>query len=89
MEIVFLLAAELDLFQAYEQSGEPLHNKIDATLDQLKLHPRIGPMFKEPFRRKLIIKTPYAIYYTIEGERIIIHAIVDQRQNPDSVTSRL
>lgn len=89
MEVVFLLAAELDLFQAYEQYGEPLHAKIDATLEQLRHHPQLGPSFKDQFRRKLVIKSSYAIYYITEGDRIIVHAIIDQRQNPDTIIARL
>ncbi len=39
MEVAFLLSAELDLFQVYEQHGDALHDKIDTALQFLQAHP--------------------------------------------------
>jgi hypothetical protein len=39
MEVIFLLSAELDLFQAYEQHGDALHDRIDtAQISGVRLH---------------------------------------------------
>jgi len=67
MEVVFLLAAELDLFEAYERHGENLHDKIDAAIEHLRNHPKIGTSFRGKFRRKLVMRSPFSIYYAIEG----------------------
>ena len=89
MEVVFLLAAEVDLFNAYERHGDALHDKIDAALRLLQAHPEIAPRFRDRFRRKLVLRSPFAIYYTVEGNRIIVHAIFDQRQDPQKIIDRL
>jgi len=89
MEIVFLLSAEIDLYSAYERGGDSLHLQIDAALSFLKSQPEIGSVFKGGFRRKLVIRTPFAIYYTCEGQRIIVHGIVDQREDPEKIWARL
>jgi plasmid stabilization system protein ParE len=89
MEIVFLLSAELDLFQAYEIHGEPLHTKIDAALKLLVSHPEMAPSFGRGFRRKLVLRSPFAIYYTIEGQRMIIHGVINQREDPKTILARL
>jgi plasmid stabilization system protein ParE len=89
MDVVFLLSAELDLFQAYEQHGDALHDKIDTALQFLQAHPEFAPKFRNPFRRKLVPRSPFAIYYTVEGSRLIIHAVFDQRQDPQKILDRL
>jgi plasmid stabilization system protein ParE len=89
MEVIFLLSAELDLFQAYEQHGDALHDRIDTALKFLQAHPEFAPKFQNRFRRKLVPRSPFAIYYTVEGGRLIIHAIFDQRQDPLKLLERL
>lgn len=45
--------------------------------------------FRNRFRRKLVPRSPFAIYYTVEGGRLIIHAVFDQRQDPQKILDRL
>jgi plasmid stabilization system protein ParE len=89
MEVVFLLSAELDLFQAYERHGDALHDKIDTALQFLRAHPEFAPTFRNRLRRKLVARSPFAIDDTIEGNRLIIHAVFDQRQDPQKILARL
>lgn len=88
-EIVFILAAELDISSAYEIHGEALHEKIDAELRLLQQHPEIGPVFKGRFRRRLVLRSTFAIYYSVEGERIVVCGVTDQRQSPEKIEERL
>ncbi len=39
--------------------------------------------------KMLAKRFPFAIYYDIEEENVIVHAILDTRQNPSFVESRL
>jgi plasmid stabilization system protein ParE len=89
MEVDFLLAAEVDLLEAYERHGEGLHTKLSAAIELIKGHPEIGPTISRKIRRKLVRRSPYAIYYVLETSRIVIHAIVDQREDPTKVADRL
>ena len=89
MEIVFLLAAELDLSEAFARYGERLHVKFEAALRHLQSQPELGAVFRGRFRRKLVIRSPFAIYYTIEGDRLMVYGVIDQRQAPARIIRRL
>jgi plasmid stabilization system protein ParE len=89
MEIVLLWGAQADLLKAYERYGEPLHEKIDAALELVRSHPDIAPLYREQFHRKVVARSTYALYYTTEGERIMVAAVLDQRQDPDRIDERL
>jgi len=41
------------------------------------------------YHRCLSKRFPFAIYYTVEGDLLQIHAILDCRQNPSRTQSRL
>lgn len=89
MELIFLRAAEADLFEIYDRSGEIAHTRLEATLDLIRAQPEIGILFNQQFRRKLVIKTSYAIFYQIVGGRILVYAVLDLRQDPDKILDRL
>lgn len=88
--------AELDLFEAFnfydEQFsglGEEFIRCVDAKLEFIKRHPKICPKMYKDFRRGLISRFPFGIYYTIERKRIVVFAVLDLRQNPEKIRSRL
>jgi len=89
MDVVFLLAAELDIFRAYRLHGASLHAKIDAALRHVQGNPEMAPLFGGRFRRKLVLRSPYAVYYAVEGGRILVHAVIDQRASPEEIRARL
>jgi len=41
------------------------------------------------FYKMLAKRFPYAIYYEIEEDKVVVHAILDTRQNPLKVKKRL
>lgn len=95
-ELVFLLSADLDIQKAYEfyensQEGRGtlflLH--LNAAFEHLRRFPEIGPVFHHDYRRLLVPGFPYVVFYTIEGSRIIVPAILDTRQGPASILQRL
>jgi hypothetical protein len=45
--------------------------------------------FRERYRRLLIPKYPFGIFYVVETGRFVIHAIMDLRQDPKSIERRL
>ena len=90
MEIVLLRSAEDDLLQAYSRHGDKLYSRIDHTLGILKQQPELGSPFRRSgIRRKLVLRTPYGIYYSHEGQRLIIHAILNQTDDPDRIRARM
>ena len=88
--------AELDLLEAYN-FYEGLSHGIGATLvrcvgekmEFIGSNPRACPVKYRDFRRALVPKFPYGIYYKIEETRIVIFGILDLRQDPDSIQFRL
>ena len=60
-EIIWKQGAENDLLQIFadledysEGAGERLVRKLDLTLENLKIHPEIAPIFESPVRRLVI-----------------------------------
>jgi len=41
------------------------------------------------YHKMLAKRFPFAIYYDIDEETVVVHAILDTRQNPSSTESRL
>ena len=49
-----------------EGSGERFVQKLDFTLENLRIHPEMAPLFEEPMRRLVIGSTGYGLFYTAE-----------------------
>ena len=77
-----LIKKENDIFDI-------LQKFIDAKLEFIKRHSKICPKMYKDFRRGLISRFPFGIYYTIERKRIVVFAVLDLRQNPENIRSRL
>jgi plasmid stabilization system protein ParE len=95
MHIRILESAIQDLihgFKFYEQQGvdlgsyflDSLFSDIDSLLISAGIH---SVHFKK--YRLLSKRFPFAIYYTIQDEIILIHAVLDCRQNPRKTSQKL
>ena len=97
MEIVWTLAADLDLQAIYERLD--IHRPgasdlfFEAVLEktrQLQMFPRIGPVVHRGFiRRVLVFEHCYGLFYSVESRGIILHAILDLTRNPEHIEQRL
>ena len=95
-DLVFLLSADSDIQTAYEfyeavQSGrgEVFMRHLDVGLGQLRAFPEAAPVFHNSYRRLLVHGFPYGIFYSLEGRRIIVAAVMDLRQDPKQIYRRL
>lgn len=95
-DLILLLQADQDIqtaFNRYEEfqdgRGEIFLRHLDAALALLRRHPEIGPSYSGQYRRMLIRDFPYGIFYTIQPKRIVVSAVVDLRQNPESIRKKL
>ncbi len=95
-ELVFLLSAEIDIQSAYEfhetwqpGRGDFLLSLLSESFAQLQAFPESAPTFHKSFRRLLVHKFPYGIFYTIEGQRIIIAGVMNLLQSPSGIYRRL
>ena len=90
------------LEQVYEdlEQGKQFYNSIEegvgnyfiscllSDLQSLKYYPGIHKEV-HGFNQALSKRFPYGIYYTIINEEIVVVAILDMRQNPQSIKKRL
>lgn len=95
-ELVFLFAADADIQTAYEfyeayqdGRGEVFMRHLDAAIGRLRTFPEIAPPIHEAHRRLLVHGFPCGVFYTLEGRRIIIAAVMDLRQDPEAIHRRL
>ena len=63
--------------------------RIEERLDFLIQNPEGAPVVYSRFRRLLLHPYPFGIFYHISGDRIFVIAVLDLRQNPDSISGRL
>jgi plasmid stabilization system protein ParE len=95
MEVAFLLSAERDLQEAYNWDEEHRQGRekfflqdVELRLEHLKRFPLIGRLYRGRYRRLLIPQYPFGIFYVAEANRIVIHAVLDLRQDPEKIGER-
>ena len=89
MEVVLLLSTERDLQEAYNWVEEHRPGReqfflrdVELRLEHLKKFPLIGRLYRGRYRRLLIPRYPFGIFYVVESNRIVVHAFPDLRQDP-------
>jgi hypothetical protein len=95
MKIKILESAIQDLlsgYDFYEQQekglGDYFTDSLFSDIDSLQLFGGIHSIHFEKYRL-LSKRFPFAIYYTIIDNTIIVHAVLDCRQNPSKTKDRL
>ena len=96
VELIFLRGAESDLIEIYSryldrsaEAADRFYEFTDSRLDLLQISPELAPVYESPYRRLVLGRYPYEVFYSIENRRIVIAAILDLRQNPQQIRKRL
>jgi plasmid stabilization system protein ParE len=96
IEVVPLLRAEIDIQEAYaryenasEGRGDSFASQLEREFDLISNFPEIGRVYTQNYRRKLVRGFPYAIFYTVQPTRVFVAAVLDIRQDPDTILRRL
>ena len=96
MELIVLLGAESDIqvafnrFEEYREGvGLKFLQELELAYEYLRRHPRIGRLYANNRRRLLVPNFPFGIFYAVEGDRIVVSAVLDLRQDPDRIRERL
>ena len=55
---------------------------IEASINNILNFPEMYGVCYSKFRRCIIPRFPFSIFYTIEAHQIVIHAVFDNRQDP-------
>lgn len=69
--------------------GQYFLDSLYSDIDSLTLYAGIHPKKFGDFHWLLSKHFPYAIYYTVDGELISVHAVLDCRQDPSKLEERL
>jgi toxin ParE1/3/4 len=92
MEVVLLLSAERDLQEAYNWVEEHRRGREQFFLQDVELRLQkfrlIGRLYRDRYRRLLIPTYPFGIFYVVESNRIVVHAVPDLRQDPEKIRER-
>ena len=83
--------ADLDAILDYVSARSPqgaarIHARIQAVVDLLLVHPRIGLQTEDPTIRR-INTSPYSylIFYEVAGDEIIVHAVRHGARDPSNM----
>ena len=96
MKVRFLTPAEIEMFEAsayYEMQATDLGSNfldiIEEATNEIKENPRAWPEIYQEIRRIIVRRFPYSILYRIHADKIIIVAIMHQKQKPNYWIDRL
>jgi plasmid stabilization system protein ParE len=88
--------AELDIAAAYTWYearrvglGEEFLTSVDASLERIRRTPQIYPVVHEGYRRCLLRRFPYAVFYECSGSMAIVYSVFHTSRNPDKWRERL
>jgi plasmid stabilization system protein ParE len=87
--VVFHEAAELELMEAADYYdiespglGSLLIDEIQNAVDNIQLFPESNPILKNRVRRKILIKFPYSILFSVNNNEIRILAVAHHKRRP-------
>ena len=75
--------------EQYQGLGDYFESSILADINSLLIYAGVHEIHHEIYHRKIATRFPYEIFYTIEDNRIIVHAAADSRRDPQRVRKRL
>ena len=95
-KLVFLPEARQDIAEAYSWYegqdpglGMDFIRCVEVAILSIERHPFIYPVVHENYRRTLVRRFPYAIFFEHDSEQIIIYSIFHCSQNPQKWRDRL
>ena len=96
VELIVVHEALQDLQQAYDWFevcrvglGEDFLTYVDACVQNICRMPELYPKVHEDYRRALVRRFPYAVFYEFTSGQVIIYSIFHTSQNPKKWRLRL
>ena len=83
--------AEAGLWYETRRPGTALHfiRCVDAAMSLITRHPEAGPMQFAPFRRVLVPRFPFGVFYTVNSGKVIVHGVFHSWQDPEKIRRKL
>jgi toxin ParE1/3/4 len=95
VELVVAPEAELDIAEAYiwyqgrrAGLGEEFLSSVEACLENIRRYPEMYPMVHECYRRSLVRRFPFAVFYEVE-RTITVYAVFHTARDPNKWRERL
>ncbi len=88
-ELIFRPEAEADALEAYRWYNEQLPGlgeqflaEVDHALEAIRANPEAHRKLHREFRRVLTRRFPYAVFYAVRADRIVVFAILHTARDP-------
>jgi plasmid stabilization system protein ParE len=95
VRLVLAPEAEVDIAEAYNWYegrraglGEEFLSSVDACFERIKRRPHMYPIVRENYRRSLIRRFPYAVFYEQSEAIVTIYAVFHTSRDPDKWRQR-
>lgn len=62
--------------------GAEFYHELSTIMDLLETNPRMGVVYFGPYRRVMLQRFPFAVYYEIADNQIRVMAVAHQRRLP-------
>ena len=77
-----------DIFAQAYGLGAYFQTMVISAIDSLQFFPSIHAKVRG-YHRMLVDKFPYAVYYKIVDDKVVVYSVLDMRMNPDSINAQL
>ena len=95
MRVLVRAAAAADIDEAYRWYenrraglGEEFLREVEAVRERILLSPDTFPVMHRQTRRVLLRRFPYAMYYRVDGDLVIVVACMHGRRDPKRMANR-
>jgi plasmid stabilization system protein ParE len=95
-DVIFTPEADEEVLEAYNWYerrepglGEDFLRAVEACVLLTRRHPEMWPVAVDEFRRALVRRFPYEIFYERTGDSLIIHSVFNCSQDPEKWRQRL
>lgn len=82
VELVIAPEAQVDIDEAYAWYenqraglGDIFLTRVDASIQSILRHPQMYPIVHEGYRRALVRRFPYAIFYEFADDRVTVYCV--------------
>jgi plasmid stabilization system protein ParE len=62
--------------------GDGFLDEVEAAIDRIRDNPELFAPVRRGLRRCLTRRLPFSVIYAIEPDRLVIHAVFDNRRDP-------
>jgi plasmid stabilization system protein ParE len=94
--VIYTAEAEQDVAEGYSWYearepglGEDFLRCVEACVLTIRRHPKLYPVAVDEFRRALVRRFPFEVFYETAGNRITVYAVFHCAQDPRKWRSRL